>query len=112
MSQFTDWLQQQFGLAPAVQQRLLASLLAIVFIWVIRRVVIALTNRNVTELTARYRIRKTSLYVAVPIGILIVGRIWFEGLQSVATFLGLITAGLAGRSRWATASKSASTQVT
>ncbi len=95
MSQFTNWLQQQFGLSPAIQQRLLASLVAIVFIWAIRRVVIALTNRNITELTARYRIRKTSLYVAVPIGILVVGRIWFEGLQSVATFLGLITAGLA-----------------
>lgn len=65
MSQFTNWLQQQFGLAPSVQQRLLASLLAIVFIWVIRRVVIGLTNRNITELTARYRIRKTSLYTSV-----------------------------------------------
>ncbi len=37
MSQFTNWLQQQFGLAPAVQQRLLASLVAIIFIGVIRR---------------------------------------------------------------------------
>lgn len=42
-----------------------------------------------------YRVRKTSTYVTVGLAILIVGRVWFEGLQSVATFLGLVSAGLA-----------------
>jgi len=33
--------------------------------------------------------------VVVPLGILLVGRIWFEGFQSIATFLGLVSAGIA-----------------
>jgi small-conductance mechanosensitive channel len=34
-------------------------------------------------------------YGVVFIGLLVVGRIWFVGIQSIATFLGLLTAGLA-----------------
>jgi small-conductance mechanosensitive channel len=95
MGQLTAWLQQNFGLSPDVQQRVLASIVAVAVIWAIRRIILVVVNRNISDLSARYRIRKTTLYVAVPIGILIVGRIWFEGLQSVATFFGLLTAGLA-----------------
>jgi small-conductance mechanosensitive channel len=95
MDRFTTWLQNTFGLSPIMQQRLLASAVAILVIWATRRIFLTVVYRRVADLTGRYRVRKTSLYVAVPIGILVVGRIWFEGLQSVATFLGLLTAGLA-----------------
>lgn len=95
MDQITTWLQDTFGLSPIIQQRLLASAVAVAVIWAIRRLFLTIVYRRMADLTSRYRVRKTSLYVAVPIGILVVGRIWFEGLQSVATFLGLLTAGLA-----------------
>ena len=95
MNTAAAWLQQTFGLSQAMQQRLLASLLAILVVWLVRRVVLAIAFRHVADAAARYRIRKTSMYAAVPMGILLVGRIWFEGLQSIATFFGLLTAGLA-----------------
>jgi small-conductance mechanosensitive channel len=95
MNTAATWLQQTFGLSPAMQQRLLASLLAILTVWLVRRIVLVIAFRHVDDLAARYRIRKTSMYAAVPMGILLVGRIWFEGLQSIATFFGLLTAGLA-----------------
>ncbi|GAB4177217.1 MAG: mechanosensitive ion channel [Calditrichia bacterium] len=43
----------------------------------------------------RYRWQKTSVYIAFVIGVLLVGRVWFVGISSITTFLGLITAGLA-----------------
>ncbi len=95
MNQIPTWLQDTFGFDPETQRRLLASIVAIVVIWAIRRIILVIANRQIEDLTSRYRLRKTSLYVAVPIGILVVGRVWFEGLQSVATFLGLLTAGIA-----------------
>lgn len=95
MNGLSDWLQQTFGLSPQVQQRLLASLVAVALLWALRRIFLLLVERRVSEIATRYRVRKTSLYITVPIGILIVGRIWFEGLQSVATFFGLLSAGLA-----------------
>lgn len=43
---------------------------------------------------ARYRWCKATLYAATIVGLLIVGRIWVAGIGTVATFLGLLGAGL------------------
>jgi len=44
---------------------------------------------------SRYRWRKTLTYVFMAAGIVIVGRMWFAGIQALATFFGLLSAGLA-----------------
>nr|WP_286669216.1 mechanosensitive ion channel domain-containing protein [Fodinibius salicampi] len=56
---------------------------------------IRIVNRQLPEAEDQYRWRKNLTYISVFLGFLIVGRIWFEGLQSIATFLGLLSAGLA-----------------
>ncbi|MDX1617554.1 MAG: mechanosensitive ion channel family protein [Balneolaceae bacterium] len=69
---------------------------AIVFIlWLIRLLVIRIVNRRVEDTAVQYKWRKNLTYFFVFVGFIMVGRIWFEGLQSVATFLGLLSAGLA-----------------
>jgi len=45
--------------------------------------------------TIRYRWRKTIAYIAVSLAIILVGRVWLAGMQSLATIIGLMTAGLA-----------------
>ena len=95
MTAITDWLQQTLGIPPHVQGRLLSSILVVTIFWVARKLLITILWRRVSDIRARYRIRKISLYVVVTIGAFVIGRVWFEGLPSLATFLGLITAGLA-----------------
>jgi small-conductance mechanosensitive channel len=51
--------------------------------------------RRTEAFQIRYRWRKFSNYVAFFLAILFLGRVWFEEFQSVATFLGLLSAGLA-----------------
>ena len=51
--------------------------------------------KNIEEPRKRYRWKKTLTYIFVFIGFLVVGRVWFQAFQSFATFLGLLTAGLA-----------------
>ena len=46
MGQLTAWLQQTFGLSPDIQQRLLASAVAAVAIWAIRRIILVLEFPN------------------------------------------------------------------
>jgi small-conductance mechanosensitive channel len=67
----------------------------VVIVGVVQRLVLALVYRRVHDVRARYRWRKTTTYFAVPIAILIIGRIWFAGFQSLATYLGLVSAGVA-----------------
>lgn len=95
MNQVTDWIQQTLGLSPTTQARVFDSIVAIVVLWAVRRLILWFATRRADDVRTRYRWQKTSLYITVPIGILVVGRIWFEGFSSLATFLGLLTAGLA-----------------
>jgi small-conductance mechanosensitive channel len=95
MTAFTDWLQTAMGLSPAALDRIWDSLIAILVLWLVRRITLAVIWRRVEDVRARYRWQKTTSYIVVPLGILIVGRIWFEGFSSIATFLGLVSAGIA-----------------
>ena len=95
MTTISAWLQLTLGIPPHIQIRLLTSVLVVAVLWIGRKLLLAILWRRVDDVRARYRIRKTSLYVVVTIGVLVIGRVWSEGLQSLATFLGLLTAGLA-----------------
>jgi len=95
MTNVVEWLERTFGLDPVTQSRVLGSVLAILLLWALRRLALAVVWRRIDDVKIRYRWRKSITYVLVPTGILIVGRIWFEGIGSVATFLGLVSAGLA-----------------
>jgi small-conductance mechanosensitive channel len=95
MTAISDWLQSALGLSPGALDRITDTLLAILILWAIRRIVLWVVWRRVEDVRARYRWQKVSSYIVVPVGILVVGRIWIEGFSSVATFLGLVSAGIA-----------------
>ena len=62
---------------------------------VARFILVRLVDRQVNDTGARYRWRKNITYTLVFLGLLLIGRTWIEALGSLATFLGLLSAGLA-----------------
>jgi small-conductance mechanosensitive channel len=95
MTELSTWLQGMSGVAPAAQGRLVHSVVVVVLLWLVRTVALQLVWRRTENVQSRYHWRKGTNYVAVLVGLLLVGRIWFAGVQSLATFAGLVTAGLA-----------------
>jgi small-conductance mechanosensitive channel len=95
MDKFSEWIQQFSGLKPDVQSDLIASIIIILILWLIRILVIRVVMRKTEDPYVRYRWRKSTVYTTAILGFLLVGRIWFAGFESIATFLGLLTAGLA-----------------
>jgi small-conductance mechanosensitive channel len=89
-----DWLQAH-GLSPELQGKLLLTVLVIAALWVIHRIVLGLAYRGVTDPWSRYRWRKVVTYAVLAVGVILVGRTWFVGMQTLATFFGLLSAGLA-----------------
>jgi small-conductance mechanosensitive channel len=89
------WLEQEVGLSPVLQDRLLATLVIVGGLWLAQRLVLALAYRRAHDPWVRYRWRKTISYLSLLIGLVLVGRIWVERVGSLATFLGLVAAGLA-----------------
>lgn len=90
-----QWLHDLTGLSALNLKRILASVAIILVLWLVRRVVLRILWRRTEDPQSRYRWRKTTSYATVTLGILLVGRVWFAGIQSLATFLGLLSAGLA-----------------
>jgi small-conductance mechanosensitive channel len=77
------------------EQRVVFSILTILFLWVARKIILVVVGRNVQDHSALYHWSKYSAYFTALIGALLVGREWFEGMGDLTTFLGLLTAGLA-----------------
>ncbi len=75
--------------------RLLLSALIIILAFVIRKLFHRLILRQELPTAAAYFWNKAISYTIITIAAILVGSIWLYGLQNVATFLGLFSAGLA-----------------
>lgn len=91
----TGWFQQLLQPGNEVVHKILFSLLAIVVLTILRAGVLIVVNKRTEDARIRYSWRKLSNYVTNILIIFIVGRIWFQGIASLSTFLGLLSAGIA-----------------
>ncbi len=93
------WLASLPALVPVgsaeTHAKLIVSLVAVLAVIGLRRGLLALVHRRVTDATTRYHWAKTSSYVAFVVAALVVTQVWFTAVRSVGTFLGLLSAGIA-----------------
>lgn len=82
-------------LDSSLVQNILKSLVIILISWLLSLLIQVLLNRRVTDLRIRYRWRKTISYLMGFLAVILIGRVWFVGVRSLATFLGLLSAGIA-----------------
>jgi len=87
----TTWL----GMEPDTQIKLLKSLFVVLFFLLVRSAFMRVMLRNVTDIRQRYSwTRGLTSTIAILI-LLFLGVIWFAGLERIATFAGILGAGLA-----------------
>ncbi len=72
-----------------------STLVIATVLFLLRLVLLALVNRQVDDINSRYTWRKVVSYVLVGFGLLSVGGLWLDGEESLFTYLGLLSAGLA-----------------
>ena len=90
-----EWLSTYLNLDPALLGKLLSSVLIVLVLWLVRLLAVQIINHRIEDVRTRYNWRKASAYVVVILGLVLVGRLWLLDFQSFATYLGLLTAGLA-----------------
>lgn len=95
MQNFIQWIQNNLGLSPEIQTRLLTSLLVVLLLLIIRRIILLFIYRRTKDVGILYRWRKTTSYINFIVIVFVVGSIWFRGFQSLSTYLGLVSAGIA-----------------
>lgn len=95
MQKLSDWSILIFGLSPAAQSKIIYTFFAILFLWVVRKITLKIVFDRTITIDTKYQWRRGANYLVSILGMLLVGRIWFEAFQSLSMFLGLATAGLA-----------------
>lgn len=95
MAQFQDYLEQALSGTSLQVSNLIETAFIILVLILIRIALVRLVDRQIDKTASRYRWRKNITYTLVFVGLLLIGRTWIEALGSLATFLGLLSAGLA-----------------
>lgn len=90
-----EFLMDIFGTSFGFSGRMTQTLVIIGIILLVRYLFVLLALKQTNDPQQRYNYRRYATNVAFVVAIFLVGRVWFEGFQSLATFLGLLSAGLA-----------------
>ncbi|NJN55188.1 MAG: mechanosensitive ion channel family protein [Anaerolineae bacterium] len=93
-----DLLQEYFNLDVGVEflGRVIQTFLILLFLWAVRGMGYRLVNRQFRQNPRLlYNWRKVVQYVTVIVGMILVGRIWLAGVDTLVTYLGLVSAGIA-----------------
>ncbi len=95
MKQFIDQLTEFFENSPNVTFQIGETVVIILVLWIVRFLSLRLVQRNVENQKTVFKWRKNLTYITVVIGAILLAQIWFTALDSLGTFLGLLTAGIA-----------------
>ncbi|QCR24126.1 mechanosensitive ion channel family protein [Pontibacter sp. SGAir0037] len=94
MREIEHWIEEAVGLTAITQENILSSLLVLLGLWLLSRILLRVVSRREQDSRKLYQWKKTTNYVVTGLGILLLINIWFNGFQPIATFLGLLSAGL------------------
>lgn len=95
MEEVQAWIERTLGLTPEHQLKVAATVAVVALLWLLRRLVLVVVERRGGDPRRSYRWRKFSAYAAVLVALLVLIRIWLGGVAGFATYLGLLSAGVA-----------------
>ena len=89
------WIHEHWNIPPAIQWNIIYSTLVIVITAVVQSIILKLIHLKVKDVKNKYYWGNAIRYTLFIFAFIIIVAIWLQEFQSVATFLGLLTAGLA-----------------
>lgn len=95
VNNITGFIERVMGISPELQEKIFSTLLIIVVVTIISRSIKKLLHRKMDDITVRYQWLKIVQYGAMFFILFFVVRIWFGAFESLGTYLGLLSAGLA-----------------
>ena len=96
MTFFKDYhnLLTKLSSSPLITKAI-RSIVIIILFWIVIKIIHKIIAKSNLDMTLKYQWKKTATYTSVILAFFLIGRIWYEGVQSLATFFGLFSAGLA-----------------
>lgn len=95
MNDIITWFYDFFDGLTETQTKGITTLLIIVLLWLLQRFVLQSVLKLQSNLATRYNWRKNTTYAIYMVGIVAIILVWSNNFGDFATFLGLLSAGLA-----------------
>ena len=95
LAELSAWVEGATGLPAWAQWRLTVSATILLVVLASRLVVLHLVSRRTDDVRVTYRWKKVTSYVAFLLVVTLWGWVWITGFRAVATYLGLVSAGVA-----------------
>jgi small-conductance mechanosensitive channel len=92
---FEQLVQSSLGLSPPVTESALATAAVLLTYVVLARLARRLVFRLVTDVSMRFQVNKAIAYGLAVVALLVAVKIWVHEVSGLATYLGLLSAGLA-----------------
>jgi small-conductance mechanosensitive channel len=89
------WLENALHLTVDLEVKILSTVIIFVLVFVMRWAITLLINHQLVDTKQQHHWHKTATYVLTIFAVFLIARTWLFGVQSLATFLGLLSAGLA-----------------
>jgi len=89
------WIHEHWGIPPAIQWNIIYSILVIVATGILQSIILKAIHLRVKDVKNKYYWGNAIRYTLFILAFIIIVGIWLQEFRSVATFLGLLTAGLA-----------------
>ena len=95
MNNIFHWAQDVLGINTIVFVKIIVTILLFIFSWLLKRLLTAILMSRTEDAYKRYAGRKVVAYTISIISFIILAWMWIAGISSIATFLGLLSAGIA-----------------
>ena len=85
----------KFFTYSSIQAKIIATILAVILIIFLRRTIINLFVKRIDDAKTRYNWKRVTGYISFIFSIIIIGQIWLDGIGTIVTYIGLVSAGIA-----------------
>ncbi len=95
LNYIAEYIQKYLGIHPNTQAQLFYSIIVIISLWALRKIISKTIIERLDDYKDRYFWTKTLKTTTVILALIFLSRIWFGIFESIGTFMGLLSAGLA-----------------
>lgn len=88
-------IKENTGIGPDIQIQIIKTIIIILIMSLIYSSLKRILYKVIDDTKIYYRTKKITSYIMVLFSMILIGRIWFLGVSSVTTFVGLFSAGVA-----------------
>lgn len=81
--------------SSVILKKIAISIIILVLMWLTKFFINKIVKKQTKNVKIQYKWRKFTNYVITTITIFVIGKIWFNIFQTITTFLGLVSAGVA-----------------